>query len=124
VFFHEGPARAEIEQWGQPAAGGVARVGVDDPFPPPGRGQLDAVVVHRHDLEAEPAMIGRAGDELLHALERGLLAHGATTTLPMTSRSWIRRSPSLACSRGSTLSITGRISPAAISFISACRSSS
>src|SRR5262249_37401722 len=124
VLPDHGPIGAEVDQRGANAAVGVARVRIDAPFFSPGRLQFDAVVVQRNDFEAEPLMIGSARDERLNALERDLVAHGVTTTLPMTSRSWIRRSPSRACSSGSILSITGLILPSAMSCISARRSSS
>src|SRR5262245_61389910 len=124
VLLDHRPIGTEIDQRGENAAMGVAPVRIDHPFFPPGRLQFDAVLVQRDDLEAEPLMIRSAGDECLHTLERDLFAHGVTTTLPMTSRSWIRRRPSRACSSGSTLSITGRSFPSAMRFISARRSSS
>src|SRR5262245_19965092 len=123
-LLDHGPVRAEIDERGQHAAVGVASLRIDHPLFPPRRTQFDTVVVQRDHLQPEPLMVGSASDHFLHALQREFLVHGATTTLPMTSRSWIRRSPSRASPSGSTLSITGRISPAAMSFISACRSSS
>src|SRR5262249_29256267 len=115
---------AEIDQGGENPAVGVASVRIDHPLLPPRRLQFDAVVVKCNDLQTEPLMIRGAGDERLHALERDVFAHGATTTLPMTSRSWIRRIPSRACAGGSPLSITGRILPSAMSAIRPRRSSS
>ena len=50
--------------------------------------------------------------------------YGVTTTLPITSRSAMRRRPSAACSSGSTRSISGFIFFAAIIAISALRFSS
>src|SRR5262245_467571 len=123
-LLDHGPVRAEIDERGQYAAVGVASVRIDHPLFPPCRTQFDTVVMQRDHFQSEPLMVGGAGDQFLHALQRDFLTHGATTTLPMTSRSWIRRSPSRASPSGSTLSITGRILPAAMSFISACRSSS
>ena len=144
-LLHHRPVGGEIDQRRQHAAMGIAALRIDHPFLAPGRRQLDAVVMHRHDLEAEPLVIGRAGDQRLHAARQvdssgirsapigrhrsgsrqaRMTRHGATTTLPMTSRSWISRSPSRACSSGSTLSITGFILPSAISSISPFRSSS
>src|SRR5262249_60668247 len=90
---------------------GIAPVRIAPPLFPPRHLQFDAVVIERDDFQTQPLMIRGAGDKRLHALERDLFAHGATTTLPMTSRSWIRRSPSRAWASGSTLSITGRILP-------------
>src|SRR6266550_4289016 len=118
-LLDHGPVAAEIDQRGENAAVGIAPVWIDHPLLPPRRLQFDSVIGKRDDFQTEPLMIRGAGDERLHALERDLFAHGATTTLPMTSRSWIRRSPSRASASGSTLSITGRILPSAISFISA-----
>src|SRR5215831_13608699 len=123
-LLDHGPVAAEIDQRGENPAVGVAPVRVDHPLLAPRRLQFDAVVVKCNDLQTEPLMIRSAGDERLHALERDVFAHGATTTLPMTSRSWIRRSPSRAWASGSTLSITGRILPSAMSVIRARRSSS
>src|ERR671936_776121 len=84
------------------AAVGEAPAGMAPPPLPPRRFQFNAVVVERNDFEAQPLMVRGAGDERLHALEREFFAHGTTTTLPITSRSWIRRSPSRAWSSGST----------------------
>src|SRR5262249_20882266 len=95
-FFAHGPIPAEIDWRGEDAAGGVAPVGVNSPLFPPRRLQFDAVVIERNDFQTEPLMIRGAGDERLHALKRDVFAHGTTTTLPMTSRSWIKRSPSRA----------------------------
>src|SRR2546430_4088887 len=123
-LLDHGPVAAEIDQRGENAAVAIAPVWIDPPLLPPRRLQFDSVVIERDDFEAKPLMIRGAGNERLHALERDLFAHGATTTLPMTSRSWIRRSPSRASASGSTLSITGRILPSAMSPIKARRSSS
>ena len=123
-LLDHGPVAAEIDQRGENAAVGIAPVRIDHPLLPPRRLQFDSVIGKRDDFQTEPLMIRGAGDERLHALERDLFAHGATTTLPMTSRSWIRRSPSRASASGSTLSITGRILPCATSAIRARRSSS
>src|SRR5262249_8260635 len=106
------------------AAVGIAPVGIDHPFLAPGRGELDAVVVHRRHLEPEPLVIRAAGDQRLHLLGGHFLGHGVTTTLPMTSRSWISRSPSRALSICNTLSMPGFIWPAWIRSISPLRSSS
>src|SRR5262249_19961541 len=95
-LLDHGPVAADIDQRGENPAVGVAPVRVDYPLFPPRRLQFDAVVIERNDFQTQPLMIRGAGDERLHALERDLFAHGATTTLPMTSRSWIRRSPSRA----------------------------
>ena len=77
-----------------------------------------------------------ASDEIFHEcldlLERQIgarvfflhIVHGVTTTLPKIWRSWMSRSPSAACSSGSTLSTTGLILPCWIMVISAARSSS
>src|SRR5262245_16113437 len=131
-LLHHRRIGAEIDQRRQHAAVRIAALDVDHPFLAPGGLDLDAVVVQCDYFQPQPLVIGGAGDQLLHALDGNLLArlstrllaHGATTTLPMTSRSWISRSPSRASDSGSTLSITGAILPSAISFISACRSSS
>src|SRR5262249_38432794 len=123
-LLDHGPVAPEIDQCGENPAVGIAPVRIDHPLLPPRRLQFDAVVIERNDFQTEPLMIRGAGDERLHALERDLFAHGATTTLPMTSRSWIRRSPSRAWASGTTLSITGRILPSATSAIRARRSSS
>src|SRR5262245_54834311 len=124
VFLDHGPICADIDQRGENAAVGIAPVWIDHPLFPPRRLQFDAIVVERDDFETQPLMIRRARDQRLHALQGDLFAHGVTTTLPMTSRSWIRRNPSRAWSSGNTLSITGRILPSAMSRISARRSSS
>src|SRR5262249_4568685 len=120
-----GPVRAEVDERGENAAVGIAPLRIDHPFLAPTRFELDTVLVQRDDFEPEPLVVRPAAHQLLHALAREFLAHhGTTTPLPMTSRSWMRRSPSRACSSGNPLSITGRILPAAISAISALRSSS
>jgi hypothetical protein len=49
---------------------GVATVGIDHPFLAPFRGQLDAIVVHGDDPEAQPLMERSAGHEFLDALQR------------------------------------------------------
>src|SRR5262249_4494858 len=118
------PVAAEIDQRGENAAVGVAPVGIDHPLLPPRRLQFDAVVIERNDFQTEPLMIRGAGDERLHALERDFFAHGATTTLPMTSRSWIGRGPSRAGASGSPLPTPGRFLRAAMSAIRPRRSSS
>src|SRR5215467_4046346 len=123
-LLDHGPVAADIDQRGENPAVGIAPVRIDHPLLPPRHLQFDAVLIERYDFQTQPLMIRGAGDERLHALERDLFAHGATTTLPMTSRSWIRRSPSRAWASGSTLSITGRILPFAMSAIRARRSSS
>src|SRR5262249_45568454 len=124
VLFAQAPVAADIDQRGENAAVGIAPVRIDHPLLPPRHLQFDAVVIERDDFQTQPLMIRGAGDERLHALERDLFAHGATTTLPMTSRSWIRRRPSRAWASGSPLSTTGRILPFAMSAIRARRSSS
>src|SRR6266487_1201021 len=124
VLSDHGPIGAAIDQRSENAAVGVAPVRIDHPFFSPRRLQFDAVVVERNDFETQPLMVRAAGDQRLHARQGELFAHGVTTTLPMTSRSWIRRSPSRAWSSGSTLSITGRILPSAMSFMRARKSSS
>ena len=53
-FLHHRPVGAEIDQRRQDAAMGVAALGVDHPFLAPGGLDLDAVVVHGDDLQAEP----------------------------------------------------------------------
>src|ERR1700722_11687238 len=116
---------------------GIALRRIDDPFFPPRRGEFDAVVVQRGHFEAEPLMIGRARYQRLRLFKRDIrlggfsvhafaraLTHGVTTTLPKTSRSWMRRKPSIARSSGRLTSITGFISPCWISAISPFRSSS
>src|SRR5262249_13738273 len=123
-LLDHGPVAAEIDQRGENPAVSIAPVRIDYPLLPPRRLQFDTVVVKRNDLQTEPLMIRGAGDERLHALERDIFAHGTTTTLPMTSRSWIRRNPARAWASGSTLSITGRILRFAMSVIRARRSSS
>src|SRR5262249_29819093 len=127
-LLHHRPIGTEIDQRRQHAAVRIAALDIDHPFLAPGRLDLDAVVVQRDYFQPQPLVVGGTGDQLLHALDGNLLAHllahGATTTLPMTSRSWISRSPSRASDSGNTLSITGAILPSAINFISACRSSS
>src|SRR5262249_12680643 len=123
-LLDHGPVASEIDQRGENPAVGIAPVRIDHPLLPPRRLQFDAVVGKRDDSQTEPLMIRGAGDERLHAFERDLFAHGATTTLPMTSRSWIRRSPSRAGASASTLSIPARILPCAMSVIRARRSSS
>ena len=71
-------------------------------------------------LQAEPLVVGRAGDHRLQFLE----CHGVTITLPITLRSRISASPSAAFSSGSTVSITGFICPAWIIPINEEKSSS
>src|SRR6266498_233292 len=124
VLLDLGPVGAEIDQRVENAAVGVAPVRIDHPLFPPRRFQFNAVVMKCDDFETQPLMVRAAGDQRLHALQGELFAHGVTTTLPMTSRSWIRRSPSRAWSSGSTLSIMGRILPSAMSFMRARKSSS
>src|SRR5262249_31430320 len=123
-LLDHGPVAADIDQRGENPAVGVAPVRVDYPLFPPRRLQFDAVVIERNDFQTQPLMIRGAGDERLHALERDLFAHGATTTLPMTSGSWIGRGPSGAGASGGPLSIPGRTLPSAMSAIRARRSSS
>src|SRR5580704_10082074 len=115
--------RSEIDQGGEDAAVGIAAFDIDHPFLAPFCLDLDAVVADRDNRQSQPLMKRRASDDGLDLFE-GDVGHGVTTTLPMTSRSWIRRKPSRACSSGSTLSITGLILPAPISSISAARLSS
>src|SRR5215470_3814694 len=60
-----GPVGSEIDQCRKDAAMGVAPVRVDLPFLAPRRGELDAIVVHRDDLDAEPLMERAARDQRL-----------------------------------------------------------
>src|ERR1700733_1762611 len=122
-LLDERKIRGEIDQGGENAAVGVAPFDIDHPFLAPRRLDLDAVVADGEHGEPEPLVKRRAGDQRLDLFE-GDVSHGVTTTLPMTSRSWIRRKPSRACSSGSTLSITGLILPAPINSIKAARLSS
>src|SRR5262249_15826251 len=125
------PVGAKIDQRRENASVGEAALQVDHPFLAPGGLEFDAVVVDGNDLEPEPFVVRRPGDNLLDLVQGQIgsgtfdfVVHGVTTTLPKISRSWIRRSPSAACSSGSTLSITGLIWPLAIMSMSAERLSS
>ena len=69
------------------AAVRIAALRIDDPLLAPFRLDLDAVVVERNDLQAEPLMERAAQDQLLDLLNGQFVAHGVTTTLPMTLRS-------------------------------------
>src|SRR6478752_5614898 len=128
---HHGPVGAEIDQRRENAAVGEAAFDIDHPFLAPGGLDLDAVVMHSDDFQPQPLVIRRAGDQRLDLFQGQVRArtfcfvvHGVTTTLPKISRSWMSRSPSRACSSGSTLSTTGLILPCWISVISPARSSS
>src|SRR4051794_3540248 len=110
-LLHHCPVGAEVDQGGKHAAMGVAALGIDDPFLTPSGFDLDPVILHRDNFEPKPLVIRPARDDLLHALQSHFLTHGVTTTLPITSRSRIMRSPSAACSNGNTLSISGLTLP-------------
>ena len=71
---HHRPVGAEIDQRRENAAVGEAALDVDHPFLAPGGLDLDAVVVHRDDLEPEPFVERRAGDERLDLLQRQVCA--------------------------------------------------
>src|SRR5215211_5480534 len=123
------PVRRQIDERRDHAAVGVTPLRVDHPLLAPGGGELDAVVVHCHDLEAEPLVIGAPRNHLLNAFDCPFVAHralrhGVTTTLPITSLSWINRRPAAAWSSGNTLSMTGFILPSWISCSRACKLSS
>src|SRR5262245_16567263 len=62
---------------------GKAALDIDHPFLAPGRLDLDAVVIHRDDFQAEPLVIRRAGDQRLHLLQRqiGGLGHQSSSTM-------------------------------------------
>src|SRR5262249_43977472 len=69
------PVGGEIDERGEHPAMRIAALGIDHPFVAPLRGELDAVVVHGLDLDAEPAVIGAAVDQLLHAFDSDLVGH-------------------------------------------------
>src|SRR6185437_5238299 len=118
------PIGREIDQRGEHAAMRIAPLRVHHPLLAPARLELDTVFAERDHLEPQPLVIGPAQDHLLDLLDGQRVAHGSTTTLPITSRSRMRRSPSLASARETTWSITGFIFPSAIIVIRAARLSS
>ena len=59
---HHRPVGAEVDQRGENAAVGEAALQVHHPFLAPVGVQLDAVVLDRDHLEAEPLVVRRAGD--------------------------------------------------------------
>src|SRR5262249_28424650 len=120
---HHRPIGGNIDERGEDPAVGVAAGRGDGPLPAPPRLSLHPVVLDLEHFYAEPLVKRTAPHKLLDFFRSHLFAvrHGATTTLPITSRSRIRRSPSAACSSGSTFSISGRILPCAIMSISAVR---
>src|SRR5262249_2827341 len=84
------------------------------------------LVVERDNLEAEEAQERRGVESGLYLLGReflGALAHGLTTTLPMTRRSSKRRNASFTSASGSSRSMTGTSCPCRIRVRSAARSS-
>src|SRR5689334_9934226 len=121
----------------------IAPVGIDYPFLAPGRRQLDCAFAHSYYFQSEPLMVRAARQQLLHVFDARNLAHvtekplllsattdqggpdqGTTTTLPITSRSLIKRNPSAAFSSGNTSSITGLIFLSTIIFMRSVRLSS
>src|SRR5580704_833068 len=78
--------RGEIDQGSEDAAVGITALDIDDPFLAPLRLDLDAVIADRDNRQPEPLVKRRAGDDGLDLFESDI-AHGVTTTLPMTSRS-------------------------------------
>src|SRR4028119_1101430 len=84
------PVRGEVHRRAEDAAVRVTAVRVDDPLFPPSGADRDAVLLHRDGLEAEPPVVGRAEQAGLQRFGCGdglRVAHGATTTLPITLRS-------------------------------------
>src|SRR5215471_1907821 len=88
---------------GQDAAVGIAPPRIDHPLLAPRGGQLDPIVMYDGYFESKPLVVGRACDHRLHVFDGHVLVHqsalhvqGSTTTLPITSRSRRKRSPSIA----------------------------
>src|SRR5690625_2971597 len=104
------PIGREIDQCRKNTAMGIATLWVHHPLFPPGCGQFDAFLIHLLDAEPQPLMERPKAKHLLdvsgcqflchcHSLDlvfRSCPDQGVTTTLPMTSRSWIMRRPSIA----------------------------
>src|SRR6266852_2276100 len=74
-LLHHGPVGGEIDERGEHAAVSVAALRIDHPFLAPRGDELDAVVVHRLHLDAEPLVIRLAGDHLLHPFDGDVFGH-------------------------------------------------